>query len=239
LPDRVFGPLMDQQMRVRPAKGLARVEEVAVNPILTTGRQVLDDGWMARLDAPRPDVGTGMTEDEVVELTVRADVDAVRPRILRPLVAALLLASLAVTAGPSVGQERLVSKQDADRIFGLTRSQWEAEARRMVDSRTWKPWPGSGDQGTGVMATDPRTGVGLAVRPSFGDGQGPPETLVVGSYYPVGTFRRFSDQTRREMEAVTGSDFGPGYSVSVSFSSTASPSPGFDVVEVVITRSRR
>jgi hypothetical protein len=228
-----------QHVRVRPAKGLARVEEVAVNPILKTGRQVLDDGWMARLDVPRPDVGTAMTEDEVVELTVRADVDAVRPRILRPLVAALLLASLAVTAGPSVGQERLVSKQDADRIFGLTRSQWEAEARRMVDSRTWKPWPGSGDQGTGVMATDPRTGVGLAVRPSFGDGQGPPETLVVGSYYPVGTFRRFSDQTRREMEAVTGSDFGPGYSVSVSFSSTASPSPGFDVVEVVISRSRR
>ena len=87
------------------------------------------------------------------------------------------------------------------------------------------------------MATDPKTGVGLAVRPSFRDGQGPPETLVVGSYYPVGTFRRFSDQTRREMEAATGSDFGPGYSVTVSFSTMPSPPPGFDVVELVITRS--
>jgi hypothetical protein len=160
-------------------------------------------------------------------------------RILGSLVAVSLSVFFALTAGPSVGQERIVSKQDADRIFGLTRSQWEAEARRMVDSLTWKRLPGPGDEGTGVMATDPRTGVGLAVRPSFRDGQNRPETLVVGSYYPVGTFRRFNDQTRREMEAATGSDLGPGYSVTVSFSSTPSPPPGFDVVELVITRSRR
>ena len=159
--------------------------------------------------------------------------------MLRPLVAAFLLTSLAITAGPSTGQERIVSKQDADRIFGLTRPQWEAEAKRMVDSQTWKVWPGSGERGTGVMVTDPKTGVGLAVRPSFRDPQGPPETLVVGSYYPVGTFRRFSDQTRREMESAAGSDFGSAYSVTVAFSSTPSPAPGFDVVEVIITRARR
>lgn len=162
-----------------------------------------------------------------------------RPRGLGLLAATLLLASLAVAAGPSAGQERIVSKQDADRIFGLNRSQWEAEARRMVDSRTWRVLPGTPDQGTGVMATDPKTGVGLAVRPSFRDEQGPPETLVVGSYYPSGTFRRFSDQTRREMEAAAGSDFGSTYSVAVAFSSTPSPAPGFDVVEVIITRTRR
>jgi len=109
----------------------------------------------------------------------------------------------------------------------------------MVDSQTWKVWPGSGEQGTGVMATDPKTGVGLAVRPSFRNPQEPPETLVVGSYYPVGTFRRFSDRTRREMESAAGSDFGSAYSVTVAFSSTPSPAPGFDVVEVIITRTRR
>lgn len=159
--------------------------------------------------------------------------------MLGPLVAALLLTLLTIAAGSSSGQERLVSKQDADRIFGLTRSQWEAEARRMVESQSWKVWPGSGEQGTGVMASDPKTGVGLAVRPSFRDPQGPPETLVVGSYYPVGTFRRFSDQTRREMESAAGSDFGSAYSVTVAFSSAPSPAPGFDVVEVIITRARR
>lgn len=158
---------------------------------------------------------------------------------MRFLPALLVLASLAISAGPSAAQERIVSKQDADRIFRLNRSQWEAEARRMVESQTWKIWPGPGDLGTGVIATDPKTGVGLAVRPSFKNAQGPPETLVVGSYYPVGTFRRFSDQTRREMEAAAGSDLGTAYSVEVAFSSMASPAPGFDVVEVIITRTRR
>ena len=162
-----------------------------------------------------------------------------RVRAVGSFVGAVLLGLLAITAGPSAGQERLVSKQDADRIFGLNRTQWEAEARRMVDSQTWKVWPGSGEQGTGVMATDPKTGVGLAVRPSFRNPQEPPERLVVGSYYPVGTFRRFSDQTRREMESAAGSDFGTAYSVTVAFSTTPSPAPGFDVVEVIITRARR
>ena len=157
--------------------------------------------------------------------------------MLGALIAIVLLSALAV--GPSVAQERIVSKQDADRIFGLNRSQWEAEARRMVESQTWKVLPGAGDEGTGVIATDPKTGVGLAVRPSFRDPQGPPETLVVGSYYPSGTFRQFSDQTRREMEAAAGSDLGKAYSVAVAFSSTRSPAPGFDVVELIITRTRR
>ena len=160
-----------------------------------------------------------------------------RARVLGAWIAIVLLSALVV--GPSVAQERIVSKQDADRIFGLNRSQWEAEARRMVESQTWKVLPGAGDEGTGVIATDPKTGVGLAVRPSFRDPQGPPETLVVGSYYPSGTFRQFSDQTRREMEAAAGSDLGKAYSVAVAFSSTRSPAPGFDVVEVIITRTRR
>jgi hypothetical protein len=162
-----------------------------------------------------------------------------RARVLGSFVAVVLLALCAVAVGPSAAQERIVSKQDADRIFGLNRSQWEAEARRMVDSQSWKVLPGGSDQGTGIMATDPRTGVGLAVRPSFRDAQGPPETLVVGSYYPSGTFRRFSDQTRREMEAAAGADLGRAYSVAVAFSSTTSPAPGYDVVEVIITRTRR
>jgi hypothetical protein len=162
-----------------------------------------------------------------------------RARVLGSFVAVVLLALFDVAVGPSAAQERIVSKQDADRIFGLNRSQWEAEARRMVDSQSWKVLPSGSDQGTGIMATDPKTGVGLAVRPSFRDAQGPPETLVVGSYYPSGTFRRFSDQTRREMEAAAGADLGRAYSVAVAFSSTTSPAPGYDVVEVIITRTRR
>jgi hypothetical protein len=154
-----------------------------------------------------------------------------------PNVASALLGLLMLLPA-AVGQERLVNRNDADRIFGLNRSQWEAEATRLVQSEGWKVRPGGGDTGTAVMTLDSRSGVGLAVQPSFRDAKGPPETLVVGSYYPPGTFRRFSEQTRRELEATAGSDLGPGYALSVAFSIVTAP-PGFDVVEVIITRARR
>jgi hypothetical protein len=35
----------------------ARVDDMVVNLILTAGRQVLDDGWSARLDVPGTEVG--------------------------------------------------------------------------------------------------------------------------------------------------------------------------------------
>jgi len=121
LADLVFGSLTDQQMRVRPAWGLnslvwllwhmARVEDVAVNLVLTAGRQVLDDGWSPRLDVPRTDVGSGMTEDEVVDLTERADVGAVRAyRDAVGLKTRQVVASLG-----SDGLEQIVSQSDAAR----------------------------------------------------------------------------------------------------------------------------
>ena len=160
-------------------------------------------------------------------------------RVLGLMVVAVLVGPLMITLATPEGQERIVNRQDADRIFGLNRSQWEQEVARLVQSQGWKIQSSPGDTGTGVIALDPKTGVGLAVQPSFPDAQGPPETLVVGSYYPAGTFRRFSEQTRREMEAAASSDLGPAYSLSVSFSTVASPPPGFDVVEVIITRTRQ
>ena len=77
-----------------------------------------------------------------------------RARISRFFVAVSLLALPAIVAGPSAGQERLVSKQDADRIFALNRSQWEAEVKRMLDSQTWRLLPGRSDQGTGVAESE-------------------------------------------------------------------------------------
>ena len=56
----------------------ARIEDVGVNRFLTDGAQVLDDGWLARLAVPRRDVGTGMSDAEVDELSGRIDLDALR-----------------------------------------------------------------------------------------------------------------------------------------------------------------
>lgn len=88
LAERVFGGLPDEVMRARPGKGLnslvwllwhmARTEDVAVNLVVAARSQVLDADWARRLRVTRTDIGTGMTEDEVAELTTTADVEAVR-----------------------------------------------------------------------------------------------------------------------------------------------------------------
>ena len=53
-------------------------EDVAVNLVITAGAQVFDDAWARRMNIARRDMGSGMTEDEVDELTVCADISAVR-----------------------------------------------------------------------------------------------------------------------------------------------------------------
>jgi len=80
--------LDDGQMRLRPGTGLnslvwllwhmARTEDAAVNPVVAGRDQVLDDQWMRRMNVSWLIIGTGMTDDEVAELSARADVAAVR-----------------------------------------------------------------------------------------------------------------------------------------------------------------
>ena len=58
---------------------LAREEDWAVNTMLRGEEQVLTrDGWEARLGVARRDIGTGMTEEEVADLSARIDVGALR-----------------------------------------------------------------------------------------------------------------------------------------------------------------
>jgi hypothetical protein len=85
--ERMAGGLPDDVMRRRPP-GLnslawllwhtARTEDVVVNLVVTAGRQVFDDGWARRLGVTRPDIGTGMTDAEVAELSGRLDLAAAR-----------------------------------------------------------------------------------------------------------------------------------------------------------------
>src|SRR5262249_61506282 len=86
--DRTFAGVTDSQMRLRPGKGLnslawllwhmARTEDVNVNVVVRDGRQVWDEGWARRLNVTRADIGTGMIEDEVEELSEALDLSAAR-----------------------------------------------------------------------------------------------------------------------------------------------------------------
>jgi hypothetical protein len=79
--------LSDEQMRLRP-NGLnsvawlvwhmARCED-AINVLVASRPQVLDqNGWLTRLNVSLRDVGTGMTDEEVSDLSARLDLGALR-----------------------------------------------------------------------------------------------------------------------------------------------------------------
>jgi len=86
--ERVFAELTDDQMRLRPGRGvnslvwilwhIARTEDAAVNLVVGGRDQVLDEEWMVGMNVPWRIIGTGMTDDEVTAMTARADVAAVR-----------------------------------------------------------------------------------------------------------------------------------------------------------------
>ena len=85
--DGLFGSLSEAQLRSRPHPGVntiawllwhsARIEDVAVNRFLSDRPQVLGE-WLERLAVRRRDVGTGMSDAEVDELSARIDLNALR-----------------------------------------------------------------------------------------------------------------------------------------------------------------
>lgn len=160
-------------------------------------------------------------------------------RVLRLIMVTILCWPLILALAGANGQERLISRKDADRIFGLRRPLWEAETRQWAAPPGWTVRLVSVPTGTGVVVMDPKTSTGLGVQPLFKNAQGPPDMIVVESYYPAGAFREYSAQTQRDMEAAAGLDLGPAYAISVSFNRMESPPPGFDVIEVTITRVPR
>ena len=88
IPEELLAKLPERQVRGRPHPGVntiawllwhtARIEDVGVNRFMTDRPQVLDDGWHDRLGVSRRDVGTGMSDAEVDDLSARIDLPALR-----------------------------------------------------------------------------------------------------------------------------------------------------------------
>src|SRR5262245_41993704 len=83
-----FSQLTDDQMRLQPHPGMSSIAwllwhmacaEDMLNGLLAHRPFVLDEeGWLRRLNLSRREVGTGMTDDEVAELSARVDIGALR-----------------------------------------------------------------------------------------------------------------------------------------------------------------
>jgi hypothetical protein len=88
LVEGLFAKLSEAQLRTRPHPGVntiswlvwhsARIEDLALNRFLSDRRQVLDEGWRERLAVPHRDVGTGMTDAQVDELSAHIDLQALK-----------------------------------------------------------------------------------------------------------------------------------------------------------------
>lgn len=76
----------------------------------------------------------------------------------------LLVISLCQTA-PLQGQDKiLLDKKDADYVFSLTRPEWEAAAKKFFRSG-WNFRVIKLESGSGVLGTDPATGIALLFNP--------------------------------------------------------------------------
>jgi len=135
--------------------------------------------------------------------------------------------------GESRVTEKIISKSDADYIFSLDRAGWESYAERMVHPGGWKMQLARHETGTVVAAFDPATGMGLSTQPLYSDATKPPQMLVVGSYYPVGTLKTFTVKRKAELENAAQADVGSDYTATVRHLSQ----PPVDGIELQVMRS--
>ncbi len=84
--DEVLADLADAHLRRSPDAGshsiawllwhIARIEDVTMNLLVAGQPQVLDSEWTGRLGLARRDVGTGMDDAEVADVSARIDIGA-------------------------------------------------------------------------------------------------------------------------------------------------------------------
>lgn len=84
---RLVEGLTDEQLRVKPHPAInsiawllwhmARSEDVGISAFIAVRPQLAEEeDWFTRLNVPRRDIGTGMTDDEVAELGRQIDLPA-------------------------------------------------------------------------------------------------------------------------------------------------------------------
>ena len=144
--DDLLDGLTDAQLRQRPHGAnsvawllwhVARCEDLGVNRFVADRPQVLDDeGWLARLNVPRRDIGSDMTDAEVADLNDRVDVAALRGywaavyRRTLTVVQELRPADLAAPVSPAHVRRVAVEEGAIGPNAGWFEPYWEAKPNR-------------------------------------------------------------------------------------------------------------
>lgn len=135
---------------------------------------------------------------------------------------------------PLAAKNKILSNIDIYKIWGLTLNEWKDYAQTMVHPEGWKTQLFPKQTGTVVMFFDSNSSMGLSVRPFYSDSNSPPDTLVVGSYFPVGTVPEFTGEFQKNLENHEAAALGSDYSVTA----THSTSRLIEVIKLIISKAQ-
>jgi hypothetical protein len=126
--------------------------------------------------------------------------------------------------------ETLLSKTDADRIFSLTKPEWNQQAKEYVGSG----WivTSQHDTGAQVAMINPSTGTGLAVHPLFANDHEPPIMVIVSNHFPMGALPPMTDEAKRDIQAAAQKNLGSDYQVKLQHAKLEHS----EVIELIVTK---
>ena len=112
------------------------------------------------------------------------------------------------------GQEKLLSKVETDRVFAMTKGEWEMNAPGFI-APDWELVSCKHETGLQVIGYEPTTEFGFSLQPFYGNDTDPPTMLIVGNYFQQGRLLAMTDHLEADIEAVAQQSLGATYSVTV------------------------
>jgi hypothetical protein len=128
--------------------------------------------------------------------------------------------------------EQIISRKDADFVFGLRKDEWEKEVEQFF-AAGWVMRSFEFDTGKQVSAFDPPTGIGLSIQPLYRSNHDLPDMVIVGNYFPVGVLPPMTDEAQKAMEAAAQKDLGATYNVKLVYRRVEN----LDSIDLVLTKS--
>ena len=132
---------------------------------------------------------------------------------------------------PLSAKNKILSDIDIHKIWNLTLNEWAVYVQDIDPPEGWKTQLFPKDTGAVVMFFDSNSSMGLSLRPYYRDNNSPPVRLTVGSYYPIGTFPKFTEELKKNLESDEAANLGSGYSVTATYN----PLQLIEVIKLDIT----
>jgi hypothetical protein len=110
-----------------------------------------------------------------------------------------------------------IRKEEIDRLFSLTKAQWEAMASDFF-LPGYKVRYAKHKTGFQVIGCEVSTGFTFSLQPLYGNDTDPPVMVVIGNYFPAGRLLpTMTEKLKRDTEAVARQALGASYDVKLTY----------------------